>query len=262
MAKFDEDLNQRLVRGFKNFNAKVRYNKTKTRGRGMLPQTQSLREFKLKYSDKPKAEIEKQLKLLESFGSRDSLSKVSDKSRISNWELNVFKANYNKTLKFYDEEIADLERIVGDKPEYFMKQHNRLQNLQDKRKFLQRDPKSLSEVEIKIMRGIYNYAERSELTKRRGFKTYLNQLDRLLTLRNVPKSQRDAFINKFNVLTENEFTEMTRNEDLIDRVYELVYSPKERGEYELTVDDANADAIIQELFNNVDTIIANYKTSK
>lgn len=262
MVKFDDNLNKRLAKGFKNFNSKVRYNKYKTRGKGMLPQIKSLKTFKEAYSDKSRAEVEKQLKLLEAFGSRKSMEKASENSRISKWELDYFKANRAKTEGFYKEEISDLQRIVGNKPEYFMKQHNRLQTLEDKLEFLNRDFESLNEDEIKIMRNVFGYAERSEMSKRRGFKTYLNQVDRLLTLRRVPKSKREELLNKFNVLSENEFTEMTRNESLIDRMYELIHSPEARGEYELTVDEAEADELIQQLWSTVDDIIAKYKTSK
>lgn len=260
--RFDDELNKRILRDVKNFNAKVRYNKTKTRGKGMLPRLISTRAIKDSYSDKSRAELVKQLKIFESYGNREAMQRASDNSRISKWELNYFKANRAKTEGFYKEEIADLQRIVGNKPEYFMKQHNRLQTLEDKLDFLNRDFETLTEDEIKIMRSVFGYAERSELTKRRGFQTYLNQLDRVLKLRRVPKSKREELLNKFNVLSENEFTEMTRNESLIDRIYELIHSPERRGKYELTVDEAEADELIEELWSTVDDIIAKYKTSK
>lgn len=260
--KFDDELRNRVTRIAKNFNAKARYNKTKTRGKGMLPQVISAKSLMDKYSDKSRAELEKQLKLYQSFGSRKALERASDESRISKWELNYFKTNRAKTEGFYKEEIADLQRIVGDKPEYFMKQHNRLQTLEDKLEFLNRDFETLTEDEIKIMRNVFGYAERSEIVKKRGFQTYLNQVDRLLKLRRVPKFKREELLNKFNVLSENEFTEMVRNESLIDRMYELIHSPERRGDYELTVDEAEADQLIEQLWSTVDDIIAKYKSSK
>ena len=98
--RFDDNLNKRLLRDVKNFNNKVRYNKTKTRGKGMLPYKLSVKKIKDKYSDKTRAELEKQLKLYESFGTRESLNRASENSRISNWELNYFKANQEKTFNF------------------------------------------------------------------------------------------------------------------------------------------------------------------
>lgn len=262
MIKFDDELNKKLVRSVKAFNSKVRYNKTKTRGKGMLPYTLSVKKIKDKYSDKSRAELEKQLKLYQSFGSRESLERASENSRISKWELNYFRENFDKTLDFYNQEISDLRRIIGDKPEYYLKQHSRLQTLEDKREFLNQDLESLSEDNIKIMRSVFNYAERSELVKRQGFRLYLSQLERLLKNRKVPKQQREALLNKFNVLTENEFTEMVRNEDSIDAIYTMIYSPKGRGKYELVGDDKDADEAIKKLYENVDDIIAKYKSSK
>lgn len=260
--KFDDDLNKRILRDVKNFNAKVRYNKTKTRGRGMLPYTLSTKGIKDKYSDKTRAELERQLRLYESFGQREALNKVSENSRISSWELNFFRENRQKTLDFYNKEIEDLQNLIGDKPEYYLKQHSRLQTLIDKREFLNNPIESLSEDNIKIMRSVYNYAERSDLVKRQGFRTYLAQLERLLTIRKVKKEQREELLNKFNVLTENEFTEMVRNEDIIDGIYTMVYSPDGRGKYELVGDDADADEVITKLYNNVDSLINKYHKSK
>lgn len=260
--RFDDNLNKEIQKSVKTFNSKVRYNKYKTRGKGMLPYTLSVKKIKDKYSDKSRAELLRQLKLYQSFGNRDALDLVSDNSRISKWELDYFKSNYEKTLDFYDKEIDDLKRIIGDKPEYYLRQHSRLQTLEDKREFLLQDFNSLSEDNIKIMRSVYNYAERSELVKKQGFRLYLSQLERLLKLRGVKKAEREELLSKFDVLSENEFTEMVRNEDDIDGIYSLVYSPKGRGKYELVGDDRDADEAIEKLRNNVDALINKYHQSK
>ena len=99
--KYTENDINRIRRTFKNFNKKVRYNKTKTRGRGMLPQRVSASVFMDKYSDKSRKEMEKQLKLYQSFGSKDALDLVGN-NRISKWEERYFVNNLIKTKKFYD----------------------------------------------------------------------------------------------------------------------------------------------------------------
>lgn len=259
---YDNNLNQRLRKTVKNFNSKVRYNKTKTRGKGMLPRTISVQELKDKYSDKSRAELEKQLKIYQSFGNRNALNKSTENTRLSKWELNYFKKNLQKTKDFYDNEIADLERIVGDKPEYYLKQHQRLQTLIGQREELNKDLSTLTEDQIKGMRGYFNYAERSDIIKQKGFRLYLNQLER--TMRQLDKysdEEIDALLNKFNVLSENEFTEMVRQEDVIDDVYSLVDSPKGRGEYELIADEKRAENAIKKVLAQVDDLVAKYKTS-
>ena len=256
--KFDKKINDEINRTVRNFNAKVRYNKTKTRGRGMLPRPISAREIKDKYSDKSRAELNKQLKLYQSFSKRNALD-LAGSNRLSNWEQDYFEQNMAKTRKFYDEEIADLERIIGDKPEYHMRLHNRLLTLKRQREALNNDLNELSEDQIKGMRGYFNYAERSEIVKEQSFRHYLNQLDRTMDNLGYSKAQRDELFDKFNVLSENEFTEMVRNENMIDAVYDLIDSPKGRGKYELMADEKTAENLIANIIDQADNLIAKYK---
>lgn len=254
-----EDISKRLS----NFNAKKRYNKTKTRQRGMLPKTISIREFKAKYADKPREEIERQLKLYQEFGKRDALDLAFPEtgSRLSKWEANFFKQNLEKTKKFYDEEISDLQNIIGGKSELYQRQHQRMVNLSRQREKLDKDLSTLSEEEIKSLRSVYEYAERSELSKQQGFETYLSQLSRTMDNLGYSKNEIKELINKFNVLSENEFYEMMMNEDLIDAVYDLIDSPKGRGKYELMTDENRARSIVTDIQNRVDSLIAKYKVS-
>ena len=252
-----------LSQGVTNFNAKQRYNKSKTRNRGMLPRKLSVKTIKAKYADKPKEELERQLELYKEFGKRDALDLAFPEtgSRLSKWEANYFKANREKTKQFYDEEIADLQNIIGGKSELYQRQHQRLVNLSRQREKLDKDLSTLSENEIKSMRTVYEYAERSELSKQQGFHTYLSQLERTMDNLGYSKSEINGLINKFNVLSENEFYEMMLNEDLIDAVYDLIDSPKGRGKYELMTDENRARAIVTEIQNRVDSLIAKYKVS-
>lgn len=257
---FGDDIEKEIERTVRNFNAKVKYNKNKTRGKGMLPQRIRVQDIKEKYSDKPRAELVRQLRLYQSFGKRNALNAISSSTRLSEWEKDYFEQNLEKTRQFYDKEIGELKHIIGDKPEYFLRQNSRLGVLITKRKMLDKDLTKLSESDISVLRHTFNYAERSDIVKQKGFRLYLDQVERLLKLRGVSKQEREKLLSKFDVLTENEFSEMVRNEDLIDRIYDLVNSPSGRGQYELMVDDANADAIIRDLWNNADDLIAKYKS--
>lgn len=261
MIKFDNNLNRQIQRTVKNFNAKVRYNKTKTRGKGMLPRTISVKELKEKYSDKSRAELQKQLKLYQSFGQRDALERTGN-SRLSKWEENYFKANLEKTKQFYEQEISDLTRIIGGETYQHLRLNDRLTNLKRQQEQLDKDFSLLDENEIKLMRGVFNYAERSDEIKNKAFHLYLSQLSRTMANLGYPKREIEELLNRFNILSENEFTEMIRNEDLLDAVYDLVDSPKSRGEFELMTDENRARGIVEEIKNRVNEIISKYKTSK
>ena len=246
----------------RNFNKKYQYSKNKARGNVLMPKKFSAKEFNLKYSDKPKSEINRQLNIYKQFGKRDALALAFPKtdSRMSKWEANYFKANRNKTVEFYDKEISDLERIIGGKVETHLRQNERLLNLQRKREKLDQDLSSLSDDEIKSLRSVYNYAERSDLTKARGFRLYLSQLERTMDNLGYSKPEIDAFLSKFNVLSDNEFTEMVRNEDLIDTVYDIIDSPKGRGKYQLMMEEKRAKKIVQRIMREADDLIEKYHT--
>lgn len=256
---FPKSLNEETNRILRNFNNRVKYNKTKTRNRGMLPERVSIREFKERYSDKSIREIKKQLKLYASFNSKEGLRKLGT-NRLSKWEREYFEKNRKKTIDFYEKEMADLARIVGDKPEFYLKLHDRYQTLYHQRAELDKDLDSLTDDQIKGFRAYYAYAERSEMVKERGFRLYLSQLERMMQLLGYKKRERDALLNKFNALSENEFTEMVRREDLIDSIYYVVDSPKERGEYELMREEENARSLVEEIISRADELINKYKS--
>lgn len=255
-------MKKKTIKIGKNFNAKRTYNQSKTRGKGMLPRKISARELEDRYSDKPRAELEKQLRLYKEFGKRDALDLAfpNTASRMSKWEAKFFDVNREKTRKFYDDEIADLERIIDGKEQFHLRQHDRLTNLMRMREKLDKDLSTLSEDEIKTLRSVYAYAERSEIVKQQGFRLYLSQLERTMTNLGYPKEAIDTLLNKFNVLSENEFHEMVTNEDLIDAIYDLIDSPKKRGKFELMTDENRARAIITEIENRADELILKYKT--
>ena len=257
---FDKELNSEIERTVRNFNAKVKYNKNKTRGKGMLPQKIYVQDIKDKYSDKSRKELLKQLKLYQSFGKRNALSLTKSKdTRLSEWEEKYFKTNLEKTKEFYDKEIADLKRIIGNKPEFYLKQHQRLGTLIGQREALDKDLSTLTETQIKGLRNYFNYAERSEIVKNKMFKHYLSQLNRAMDYLGYSKDDKEQIYSAFNQLSENEFTEMVREEDIIDRVYTLIDSPEERGEYELMAEEDDARYIINSIIEQTDYFIKKYK---
>lgn len=260
MPTYDAELNKRIYRTVKNFNQKVKYNKTKTRGKGMLPRRVHVKDLKMKFSDKPRSVIEKELSLLEEFSSRDALDK-SD-GRMSKWEYNYFKSHLSETKKFYDTEIRELLDLIGNKPEFYLRSHERLQTLMGQREELDKPLNELDENDVKSFRAYINYSQRSEMVKAQGFRLYLAQLERTMHNLGYQQKEIDELLNKFNKLTENEFSEMVRKEDLIDAVYDLIDSPKDRGEYELMTDDLSAMFIIEDVISHADELIETYKKHK
>lgn len=270
------ELNRETRRIFKNFNEKQRRD-ARRKGRALVPERISVKAFKERFSDKSENEVWQQLRLYESYnkGGKKSLNFAAAGSRLSRWEANRFKTLIPKTISWYESEIGELRNIIGDRPEFFLRQHQRLGTLEDQVETLYSSMERLDELtdnEIMSLRRYIAKAERSELTKVRGFRLYLAQAERIMKLGRIhdangnlvkiPKEKREEILNKFNSLSVNEFMELYNNEDIIARFYTLINSPKGRGEYELTSDDENVAAILEDFIDDVDNLIARAKNHK
>lgn len=272
---FKPDLNREIRRVFKNFNEKQRRDARK-KGRALAPERISVKAFKERFSDKSEKEIRRQLRIYEAYnkGGKKSLDFAGAGSRLSRWEASRFKVEIPKAISWYESEIGELRGIIGDRPEFFLRQHQALGTLEDQVESLYSAMERLDEltdVEIKSIRRYIAKSERSELTKEKSFRLFLAQLERVMKLGkinengkliDISKSKREEILNKFNVLTANEFIEMFNNEDIIARFYNLVDSPKGRGRYELTTDEENASQILADFVDDIDNIIARAKNHK
>lgn len=258
--RFDDELNRELYRVVKNFNEK-RARDFKKRGRGMLPEKVYVKQIKKQFSDKPRSALIKEIRLLESYnkGRKESLKFASPNSPISKWELNYFKANINQTKKFYDEEINELERIIGDKPEWFIRHHDRLNTLKAQRNALNLDLTSLSEQNVKSIRNYITKAKRSEITKRESMNLFLSQLQRAMEQSGYSKSDIKALYEKFYTLTPNEFMEMYREEDIIEDIYNSVDSPEGQGKYQLMASEREVKNRINRVISRADEMVAKAK---
>lgn len=258
--RFDDELNRELYRVVKNFNEK-RARDFKKRGRGMLPEKVYVKQIKKQFSDKPRSALIKEIRLLESYnkGRKESLKLASPNSPISKWELNYFKGNLNQTKKFYDQEINELERIIGEQPEYFIRHHERLNTLKAQRNTLNLDLSSLSEQNVKSIRRYIEKSKRSEITKRESMNLFLTQLQRAMEQTGYTKKEIKALYEKFYTLTPNEFMEMYNEEDIIEQIYLTIDSPEGKGSYELMVASDMAKKRIESLIERSDALIAKAK---
>lgn len=258
--KYSDDVNKRLYKAVKNFN-EVRSRDIKKQGRGMIPEHLYVRTIKERFAGKPKADLMKEIRLIESYNKlgKERRKRVSGYSPISKWELNYFRARVPSAKEFYDKEIAELEKIIGDKPEYFLRHHERLNTLKAQRMKLEMDLDLLDEQDIKSIRRYIANSQRSDIIKEQGYRTFLAQMDRIMEQCGYSKEDIDKIYEKLNTLTPNEFFEMYRREPLIDKLYETIGSPKSKGEYALMVTEGTAKKRIESFVRRLDTLISEAK---
>lgn len=261
--RFDDELNREIRRVAQNFNKK-RLRDIKKKNRAMVPEKVSVKKLKERFSDKSRSQLRKELNLLKSYteGRQNSLKFASNEGLVSNWEYNYIKSNLGVTKRWYDNEIKELERIIGDKPEYYIRHHERLNTLKTQRETLNLDIRTLDEQDIKAFRRYISKAQRSELTKKRGFRQFLKQLSRTMSQAGVSKNEIENILSKFDTLTVNEFMELYREEDFVEDFYTIVGSPEGKGRYQLMADSKDVKDKIKTLQENIDDMIKRAKDHK
>lgn len=259
---YSDDINKELYKAVKNHNEK-RSRDMKKIGRAIVPQKLYVKTIKERFAGKPVKEIRKEIKLIKSYNAlgKNALKKVNGTS-LSYYEKGYFESRIPDALKFYDSEIDELTRIIGKKPEYFVRHHERLNTLKAQRKTLERamnDLTKLDESTIKSIRAYIGISQRSEITKERDYRTFLNQMDRAMGLLGYSKADIDKVYEKLYTLTPNEFMELYREEPIIEKLYEIIGSPEKQGEYELMVTEQTARRRVNSFLNHLDDLISQVK---
>ena len=260
--KYSDDVNKELYKAIKNYNEK-RGRDIKKRGRAIVPDKLYVKTIKERFAGKPVSEIKKEIKLISSYNKlgKSSLKKVNG-TPLSQYERGYFEARIPDALNFYNAEIDELTRIIGKKPEYFIRHHERLNTLKAQRNTLERVSNtldSLDESTIKSIRAYIGISQRSEITKERDYRTFLNQMDRAMNLLGYTKADIDAVYEKLYTLTPNEFMELYREEPIIEKLYEIIGSPDKKGEYDLMVTEVTARRRVNSFLNQLDSFIAQVK---
>lgn len=261
--KYSPEMSREIRRIVKNFNEK-RLRDIKKRGIAKAPDKRFVSQIKEQYSDKPIAALKRELKLLESYnkGRQRSLEFYSPDSRLSKWEYNYIREKLPSTKAYYTREIEEMENIIGkDQQQFVFTTNDRLNTLKAQRNKLNQDLATLSDDDI---RGIRRYIEKSEMstvTKAKGFRAFMSEVDTIMEFLGFSKARRDEFFNKFSVLTPNEFFQMYNSNELIGRIYELYLGSDSKGDIRLNTDADSATEIVEMLLSDVDNIVAEAKKS-
>ena len=260
--KYSDDINKELYKAVKNFNEK-RARDMKKVGRAIVPQKLYVKTIKERFAGKPVSSIKKEINLIKSYNAlgKSSLKKVNG-TPLSQYERGYFEARIPNALDFYNKEIDELTRIIGNKPEYFVRHHERLNTLKAQRNTLERvkkDLDSLDESTIKSVRAYIRTSQRSDITKEKDYRTFLAQMDRAMELLGYSKADVDKMYEKLNKLTPNEFMELYREEPIVERIYEIIGSPENQGEYELMVTEDTARRRVNSFLKQLDSLIEQTK---
>lgn len=253
-----ELFNQNARRIVKNYNQKL--SRARTRGLSYLPEKVSLRELRQQFPNR--RDLEKHLKHLETFNemgkSAFDVIETNAGGKLSRYELYYIKANLEDTKEFYDLQIADAEKYFANDP-YSIARKDYLLNLQAKRNYLSRNLMDLDQSGIRSFQKYINYANNFERLNMLGYRNFMSGITDIMNVLGYDKDTIDMLINKVSELTPAQFFKMYHENDVIDRIYDMIESP-EHGKTAINTNDEDAERIINQLVENIDSLIEKAKT--
>ena len=260
--RFTPEYNKRIERIAKNFNSGViRANKQGKIRKERLPDLVSAKTLKTSYSRK--ADLERELKTLESFTRKGASSSYA--IGISNYDIDTIRRNKRATIKYF-EGIRDIIKDKGT--DKYPGQAGRLRTIEKNLDILRKSTTEATEDELESMLAYVDKYRKSFERQATGYRGFMSEIELVIDRVNqgasedekITDEQKDAFFKKFSQLTPEELFELYERKDLIKRVYLLADSPKYTGgklKLHSTVTDARD--LINTLMEEADLMIAQVK---
>lgn len=250
--RFDSDFNNKIRREVMNYNQ----NRSRAIKRGLknVPPIARVSDLKARYTSRK--ELEKELTRLRQFKA-GKLTEVETAggAKALDWELNYLRKITNEAKQYYNREILSTQRYLAKFPnQRDIGKEEHLNELLDKRSFLDQDIKSLNQEDYKTFRAtVYDYTQ-EHYRSNRSYRGFLSEVEAVMTMVGIDKDVINLFMKKFKVLSPEEFVYLYNNSDLIARIYELADSPT-LGKLKLNTSKSDAKEKIETLLAEQDDLI-------
>ena len=256
--RYSSEDNRRIAKIVQSYNKKVRRANVEGKIRKSdLPALASVKELKRSYQRR--ADLERELKNLQKFTRKSARLSAEDKvsGAVTEYDVSLIKSNKRATLK-YLQRRADIIRAKAESN--YPLQKERLNAIEKNIEILSMSTSKASPSQLKAMaRSVENYRQSFE-RQATGYRGFLSEVDKIMTQLDIPKSDRDALFNKLSKLNEEEFNELYERNDLIDRIYQLADSPKNKNEdLILNASDEYAKELVTTLMEEIDGMVAQVK---
>lgn len=251
--RYDKNFNDRIYSVVRNYNKRVQ--RLQRKDRKNIPQHVKVSELKARYSNR--ADLNKELNLLESFNKRDLQKTVETKggAEAISWHLDYLKANTKNAIKYFERE-RDIEL---KKNPIYPSQKMRLNEVEEAINTLQQDLNYLNQSQFNSYSSYIKEYLDSPRRMMNGYRGFLYQVETAMRMTGYEKSQINSLFNKFKTLTPPQFLELYKTNNLINRLYEIVKSPV-HGEAQLTLAEDDARELLDALIEEIDDDIANLTT--
>lgn len=249
--------NEQAQRIVKSYNQKL--TRAKNRGLSHLPEKQSLRELRQQFPNRN--ELSKHLTQLKTFNEMGSsafdIIETKAGGKLSRYELYYIKANLKDTKEFYDKLIDDAQGYFENDP-YSIARRDYVLNLQAKRNYLSRNLMDLDQSGIKSFQKYIDYANNFDRLNAIGYRNFLKGVTDVMELQGYDDDMINMIYDKVSELTPAQFFKMYHENDVIDKIYDLIVSPNHKGAA-INTQDQDAKTAVTKFLKDLDLMVEKAK---
>lgn len=249
--------NDNARRIVKSYNQKLA--RARNRGLSYLPEKQSLREIRQQFPNRK--DMQKYLDHLETFNKMGKYAfdiiETKAGGKLSRYEYYLIQANLKDTREFYNDLIDEGNRVFGNDP-YSIAKRDYVLNLEAKRNYLYRDVMDLNQSGIRTFQKYINYANNFERLNNIGYRNFLSGVTDIMKMQGYDQETIDMVYAKVAELNPAQFFKMYHDNDVIDKIYDIIPSP-EHGKGVLNTKDKDAQATIEKFLRDLDSMVEKAK---
>lgn len=253
--KFDKAYNNFIRNEVRNFNKR---RKTLSK-HGVKLTVEPLKVSELKARHVTRESLNKELAMLRKAGLGKSSTKLINTpggATTTKWQIDYLNMFKNEAVKYYENE----RDIVAAKVGRFPGERLRLEDLEDKLTSLYGEPEFFSDDAFKAYQGAIRRYMSIPGKMKGGYRGFLLEVE--IAMKNIGYTRREinAVFDKLKELKPYQFHKLYEENDLINRIYELVPSPKHgRSGQRFTTTDEDAEELISAFLEQLDELVGKYK---
>lgn len=251
--KYDADLNNEIRRIVKNFNQKR--NRALKRGFSYLPNKAFVSEIKTSFDNR--TDLRRYLKELEKFNKLKDYALETVETlaggRTSRYNLMYIKDNLKDTKAFFDRQIAEANELFASDP-YSIARREYLFNLEQKRRYLDINIMNLDQSGIRTFQKYTAQALNYNKSNITAYKGFLSGVEIIMRQLGYDDKIISNFYEKMANITPAQFIKMYRKFDVIDRLYDMIESPKS-GKAKINTTDEDATQMINNFMSDFEKMM-------
>ena len=255
--KFEPVFEAEIRRIVKNFNQKR--SRAINRGFSNVPEKQYVSRIKRNFNKR--SDVTDYLKSLKHFNEMGdeafNVRETRGGGKISEYNYQMMKHNLKRARNFYKAQIVEAQNLFDLDP-YSISRKDYLLNLQEKSKFLEQNILDLTPSGLSTFSKYIEQSMTSGVKQIASYRGFLAGIDDVMGRLGYSKEEINALYEKMSDLSPAQFVKMYRQNDIINRIYDLLPSPEHNKEA-INLSDDRAKELIDAFLDRFDNMVIEAK---